>query len=147
MRTTTALNHIDYLKGMIASVYASAKFYHPTQPQLCEQYMNILKSYSAWERMPQWAKSKVGDYREYKRKELDQYTMGLYVLPNGDKVITRYAWDSFPEEVRERIRNGGSLPFKVFWMNVEERCDKNGNITITKTPTDDVFWDSATMAR
>ena len=69
--------------------------------------------------------------------------MQLYVLPNGDKVITKGAWDSFPEEVRESARNGGKLPLKFFWCKVEESCTQNGVVTRVAIPTDKVYFESA----
>ncbi len=146
MRTSTTFNHINYLKGRIASIYANAKYSHPSQPQLTQQWVEIVNRYSAWNKMPDWARSMVHNYREERYNEIvNHYTIPLYVLPNGEKVTTRGSWDAFGEELREKCRNGYEVPLKTFWMDVEEKCDRNGNITVIKTPTDDVYWDSATM--
>lgn len=69
--------------------------------------------------------------------------MQLYVLPNGDKVITKGAWDLYPEEVRASARNGCKLPLKFFWCEIKESCTQNGVVTRVAIPTNKVYFESA----
>lgn len=146
MRLSTANNHVDAIIQRMDSVFRCALFDRPTLKELSNRMNEATQGYSSWSILPDWCKERVSIRR---RELLDRiardYTIQLYVLKNGDKIISRGAWDSFDEETRQFIRDGGELPIKTFWMKVDETCAKDGTITRVSRPTDDVYFDSKTM--
>jgi hypothetical protein len=142
MRLSTASNYLNHCKLQMDSIFRSAIHHMPTAIELREEFNKVYSS-DQFTRMPDWAKSSVRQHHlQILERIYREHTMQLYVLPNGDKVITQGAWDSFPEEMRESARNGGKLPLKFFWCKVEETCTQNGVVTRTSTPTDKVYYES-----
>ncbi len=146
VRFSTSLNHINNVKNRLDNVFRSALIYMPTLKELTKRFDDAVVSYSSYSILPEWAQEQISIHRRQLMERINRdYTIQLYVLPSGEKIISRFAWDSFDEETRQKVREGGELPIKTFWMKVDEKCDKNGVITRISTPTDKVFFDSATM--
>lgn len=142
MRTSTVLNKLDAITSRIESVYRSATFYHPSLPELNRQLNEVIPQ--DFNKLPNWAKERVGYLRrEWSQRINRDYVAQLYVLNDGSKVICRHAWDSFDEATRQMIRDGGEVPIKTFWLNVQETCQKDGTVTRISKPSDHVYFDSA----
>jgi hypothetical protein len=98
---------------------------------------------SAWDKLPKWARSEILNHRAHVLDKIRRdHTIQLYICPDGRKVATTSAWDNMGEDARQICRDGGKLPLKTFWLKTEEKCSPEGIITIIKTPTDDVYWES-----
>jgi hypothetical protein len=146
VRFSTSLNHINNVKNRLDNVFRSALFYMPTLKELTKSLDEAVFDCSSYSILPEWAQEQISIHRRQLMERINRdYTIQLYVLPSGEKIITRFAWDSFDEETRQMVREGGELPIKTFWMKVDEKCDRNGVITRISTPTDKVFFDSAAM--
>ena len=144
MRPATSERHLDNFKRRIASVYRNAIFSRPSMLTLAQEFDRIRMDYP--KTLPLWVKESLSNYRmELRDNLINNYTLQMYVLPSGKKVLTRFAWDSFDEESRNFIKNGGNLPIKTFWLSVEEKITPEGVIIVTKTPTDDVYWESSML--
>ena len=143
MRTSTAENHINFIKNRLDQVFRCAVFDRPTSAELAHQMTDVVLGHSSYAILPNWAKDRIGNHRMnlMERIRLD-YTVQLYVLENGDKVITSRAWDSFNEETRQMIRNGGKLPIKTFWLDVTVTCADDGTVTRVSRPTNSVYFES-----
>jgi hypothetical protein len=147
MRTTTAHNHKMAIIRGLEYQFSSAIMFRPTLPSLVEQFNQVCQGYKSWAILPQWVKDDVACHRSALMQRINRdYIIQLYILRNGDKVISRHAWDSFDEETRQFIRDGGELPIKTFWVKLEETCAKDGTITRVSRPTNDVYFDAGTMA-
>jgi hypothetical protein len=142
MRFSTTLNHINNVKNRLDNVFRSALFDMPNVRELSQRFNLAIDEYISYSILPNWAKEKISIHRRHLMERINRdYLIALYILPSGEKIIN---WDSFDEETRQMIREGGELPIKTFWLKVDEKCDKNGIITRISTPTDKVFFDSAT---
>lgn len=147
MKSSTTDNHIQNVKNRLSNAFRCALIDMPTLKELSESFNVAMYDYSAWEILPEWAKESLCIYRKNLNERIHHdHVIQLYVLENGEKVITRGAWDSFSEEIRQNLRNGGDIPLKTFWMMVEETCTKNGVITRVSTPTDKVFFESSSSS-
>jgi hypothetical protein len=144
MRLSTAENHIRRIESRIDSVYRGAIVYRPSLTELATEAQNVFSADPAWPSLPEWAKDRLIQHRHHLRKMIiDQHTIQLYTLRDGRRVVCRYSWDAMDEESRQFIRDGGSLPIKTYWLETKETCSPDGTITIVKTPTDKVYWESA----
>lgn len=143
MRTTTAQNHVTRIKYALDNAYRSAICYMPHWNVFTKTCNEFTIGDSAWDKLPQWAMIAINNHRLslYDRIRRD-HTIQLYSCPDGRKVVTTSAWDNMGEEARQICRDGGKLPLKTYWLKTEEKCSPEGVITIIKTPTDDVYWES-----
>lgn len=144
MRCSTAYNHVAYFQAVIDRVFRGAIYSYPSMVDLNASLQNEVFSTQRFKRLPIWAKDALVAHRRYWRERIMRdHVAQLYVLPDGRKVICRNAWDSFPEEIRERVRKGEiQLPIKTFWLSSTESCTPDGVVTRITTPTDRVFFDS-----
>ena len=142
MRTGTVLNKIDAITSRVDSVFRSAIYSRPSLAELHQQLNDVIPA--DFGKLPNWAKERISHHRRDWMQRINRdYVAQLYVLADGSKVICRHAWDSFDEETRQMIRDGGQVPIKTFWLKVEETCKKDGTVTRISTPTDDVYFDSS----
>jgi len=143
MRVSTANNHLDAIRNQLDSQFRSAIFYRPSLKDVLDNLTRVCLDYPAWEILPRWVKDELSQHRTTLLERIyREHTIQLYVLRNGGKVVSRHAWDNFDENTRQFIRDGGKLPIKTFWLQVEESCAKDGTVTRISRPTDDVYFES-----
>jgi hypothetical protein len=143
MRLTTAENHISRIQNRLDSVYRSALFQRPDFINLNEQFGYVMFKDSAWDKLPEWVKERLTQHRWNLRNIIvREHTIQLYTLRDGRRVVSRHSWDAMDEESRQFIRDGGELPIKTYWLESKETCAPDGTITIVKSPTDSVYYES-----
>ena len=146
MNSATSYRHLDEICRQLDYFKSSSVHFKPSLPEMVENFNRILTDYKSWEILPLWVKERAQQHRSYLIKEIsNSYTIQLHCLPNGDRVISTNAWDSYDEETKQMIRKGGEIPIKSFWLEHKETCANDGTITRVSVPTDKVYFDSATM--
>jgi|TARA_S200002703_G_scaffold57511_1_gene50169 hypothetical protein len=141
MLISTANNYVDIAISQLDSEFRSALFYHPALAELCNQFNTIITGQPFYTSLPQWAKTRLWTHRKYLLERINRdYVIQLYCLPDGRRTIPKGSWDSFGEELRQHVRDGGEVLIKTFWLSVKESCDQEGIVTRVSTPTEDVFF-------
>jgi len=144
MRSSTAQNHLSVITSRMESEFRAAIFYRPNLDEMIKKFNNVFSDYKAWAILPQWVKDSAWNHRRELMQRINrEYVLQLYVLESGDKIIARNFWDSVDENTRQFVRDGGKLPIKTFWLQVEETVAKDGTVTRVSRPTNDVYFESA----
>ena len=137
MRFSTADRYVSELIVLTDYVYSGAVAHHLTMHQLSEEYCQRILQDSRWSRLPGWAKSKLRDYKEFKRKVMvDKYIRMFYIGLDGRKIPTHKSWDLFTEEERQH----NDLTLHHLWMSERVQLGDDGSRIYTYTPTDDLYY-------
>jgi hypothetical protein len=142
MRTSTAQNLLELLMYRANLVFSSAKHHKPTSAELsAEINEQVYGATTRQEKMPMWAKERLSIHIQSHRDIIKKdYTQMFYLMPDGRKLVTGTSWDNYTEKERQMCRDGHSFPLFTYWMDEKRVNHPDGSVTITRTPTDKVYY-------
>ena len=118
----------------------AARFYKPECNQLSQEIVNIYKD-PMYLPLPMWVKERIATYAAQERKFLVKEMVEMfYLMPDGRKVRSGTSWDNYTEAERNMIRQGHSFPLVSYWLDEKREYHSDGSITITRKPTDKVYY-------
>jgi hypothetical protein len=145
MRSSTTENHISRLKSQLDSLYSNAKYSRPSVIELRREIQAFYdRNADTFQRLPDWARGKIHTYSDVKWQQLTRLlTRGFYIMPDGRKVPSWCAWDSFSEEEKDAFKKDGKCGrLVILWMKETVENLPDGSVQITLTPTDRVYFES-----